>query len=244
MEVDALIFPKRYFTLRTARRWATEHGFRAGKVDETGTSYRLKQRPTSSFTKGSFRTIRMGRTSVKAVVGCPRPGRESDRAPNRDRTLNRDRGLGRWDRPARARVGRDRSPRTSSVRRGSRRDVSPRERAEHAEKEAFRKFTPDSWAVAADAWEEAGDTDRANRFRKIRIRGRDYRLEPHEHINTTTGEVERQYYIIGKRGGAYAAWRNQKNPHRLFIISSALRSNVMEGVWLDDSDGLPRVIAS
>ena len=129
------------------------------------------------------------------------------------------------------------------TRRRVRRDASPRERAEFAEKEALRTFTPESWAVAADAWEEAGDMDRANRFRMIRIRGRDYRLEPHEYIDKVTGEVERQYHIIGKRGGAYAAWRNQKKPHRMFIVSSALRSNVMEGVWLDDSEGLPKVIA-
>lgn len=70
-QVQTLIFSKEYFRREGATGWARRKGFRAGKVDETSSSYRIRQRPTSHFTRGSFRTIPLGDT-VQAVIGCPR----------------------------------------------------------------------------------------------------------------------------------------------------------------------------
>jgi hypothetical protein len=83
LEVQSIIFPASW-SAREVRAWAREHGARATKLDRTGQSVRLRQRPPSAFTRGSFRTITISANdNIKAVVGCPLPGRESDRRRTR-----------------------------------------------------------------------------------------------------------------------------------------------------------------
>lgn len=78
MEVQTLLFDRDDFTTKQAKRWAKDHDFRYGKVDTTDDYHRLRQREPSAFTSGSFRTITFGapKEGIKAVVGCPKPGRE------------------------------------------------------------------------------------------------------------------------------------------------------------------------
>ena len=70
-EVQTLIFSKPKFTRASAVKWAKDHDFKSSKVDETGTSFRLRQKPPDSFTEGSFRTITLT-DGVKAVIGIPK----------------------------------------------------------------------------------------------------------------------------------------------------------------------------
>lgn len=73
MTIQTLIFPKSWTPAR-ASSWARGRGFTVSKIDETSTSLRIRQHDPSAFTKGSFRTISIGKTEIRAVVGCPRPG--------------------------------------------------------------------------------------------------------------------------------------------------------------------------
>lgn len=67
--VQTLIFSKEKFkTAEEVLRWAGEHGFDHDKVDETGESFRLRQREPGDFTDGSFRTIELTK-GVAAVIG-------------------------------------------------------------------------------------------------------------------------------------------------------------------------------
>ncbi|MDI6756436.1 MAG: hypothetical protein QME32_00270 [Endomicrobiia bacterium] len=58
--VATLIFPKSSFTEAEAVAWAKGHDFKAGKVDETEDSFRLRQGDPGDFQEGSFRTISPG----------------------------------------------------------------------------------------------------------------------------------------------------------------------------------------
>ena len=80
-EVQTLIFPKAQgFTRAQAKSWAKRNGFKYGKVDETGTSFRLRQREPGSFS--TMRTISMGDSGVKAVVGPLKRGKKKGKRKN------------------------------------------------------------------------------------------------------------------------------------------------------------------
>lgn len=74
----------------------------------------------------------------------------------------------------------------------------------------------------------------------IRLRGRDYS------VNKTTrtisagsrkGETEVVYVLTGARGAMFTTMRNMHRPDRMFLVSSALRSNTLQNVWLSDASG-------
>ena len=69
--VQTLIFDKDRFTRAQVISWASDHDMSSSKVDETGESFRLRQREPSDFIDGSFRTITL-RPGVQAVIGRPR----------------------------------------------------------------------------------------------------------------------------------------------------------------------------
>ena len=70
--VQTLIFSKAAgFNSGTAREWARRNAFSPEKVDETGTSFRLRQHDVSAFVQGSFRTITLTK-GVEAVIGRPK----------------------------------------------------------------------------------------------------------------------------------------------------------------------------
>lgn len=100
LEVQTLLFPRdTTWTATRARAWAREHGFGSSKVDTTQQYFRVRNRNPNDFVRGSFRTIILSeKDDVNAVVGCPLPGRESDRtrAPN-GRRSRRDRGGFRFE---------------------------------------------------------------------------------------------------------------------------------------------------
>lgn len=67
--VQTLIFDRAKFkSSESAVKWAKTHRFSADKVDETDSSFRLRQRDPDDFQKGSFRTISLT-DGVQAVVG-------------------------------------------------------------------------------------------------------------------------------------------------------------------------------
>jgi hypothetical protein len=72
-EMQSLIFSKDKFkTGAAATKWALDHEFKADKVDETQSSFRLRQRDPDDFVSTSFRTIEID-DGVSAVIGRLRP---------------------------------------------------------------------------------------------------------------------------------------------------------------------------
>jgi hypothetical protein len=67
--VQTLIFDKDKFSVEEAKKWATDHDFKASKVDEpeSGDTIRIRQRDPGDF-KGDMRTIEL-KDGVKAVIG-------------------------------------------------------------------------------------------------------------------------------------------------------------------------------
>ncbi len=65
--IQTLIFSKGKFSKEQAVKWAKDHDMKGG-VDETGDSFRLRQRDPGDFADGSFRTIDIT-DGIKAVVG-------------------------------------------------------------------------------------------------------------------------------------------------------------------------------
>ena len=86
-EVVSLIFPSD-FDERAVRAWTREHGFEnhALEFPRTTGSIRAPQRDTRDFERGSFRTIVLSdRENIRAVIGCPKAGREGDKTKQRRR---------------------------------------------------------------------------------------------------------------------------------------------------------------
>ncbi len=72
-EVQTLIFDKEKFeSSGEAMAWAREHDFDADKVDETESSFRLRQRDPDDFVSGSFRTIDIDE-GIKGTIGRLKP---------------------------------------------------------------------------------------------------------------------------------------------------------------------------
>ncbi|MCE5281958.1 MAG: hypothetical protein LLG93_07625 [Deltaproteobacteria bacterium] len=71
-EIQTIILSKSAFRdSKAARAWARDHDFGSAKIDETGESFRLRQREPSEFSDRSFRTIDIAK-GVKAVIGRPK----------------------------------------------------------------------------------------------------------------------------------------------------------------------------
>ncbi len=69
-KVQSLIFDKsKYETAEDAKAWASDHGFSAEKVDETGDSFRIRQHDPGQFTR--IRTMELT-TGVQATIGVPK----------------------------------------------------------------------------------------------------------------------------------------------------------------------------
>jgi hypothetical protein len=84
-EIQALLFPKdKWSTAASARRWAKQHGFKTPKTHITTNYIRIRQRDPSEFTE--FRTIELGDSGVKAVVGEPKIARKRNKAWFGERT--------------------------------------------------------------------------------------------------------------------------------------------------------------
>jgi hypothetical protein len=48
-EIQTLIFSKKNFTRESAIKWARDHDFKSNNVDETSTSFRLRQKEPTAF---------------------------------------------------------------------------------------------------------------------------------------------------------------------------------------------------
>ncbi len=65
--IQTIILKKSNFNNTSARKWASGHGFKNSKVDETSTSFRFRQFEPSACKNNSFRTVSL-RKGVSAVV--------------------------------------------------------------------------------------------------------------------------------------------------------------------------------
>lgn len=74
-EIQTLIFDKEKFTESEASQWLKDNGFANSGVDETGSSYRYRQKDPSEFTR--MRTISLT-SGVKAVVGPTKNTKKED----------------------------------------------------------------------------------------------------------------------------------------------------------------------
>jgi hypothetical protein len=69
---QSVLFPVTRFTVEQARSWLRKHGKNDGvSVDTTADFHRFRQADPGSFQAGSFRTISLGRSGVKAIIGRP-----------------------------------------------------------------------------------------------------------------------------------------------------------------------------
>lgn len=76
-EIQTLIFPKERFTEAEAKRWAKDNGYRSAGVDETGSSYRIRQESPEKYVR--LRTISLpGGGGIKAVVGVKKQADEQE----------------------------------------------------------------------------------------------------------------------------------------------------------------------
>jgi len=74
---QTLIFSKSEFkSAAAAKKWAKDHGFKSSSVDETESSYRIRQFNSDRFKKGSFSTIKIT-DGVSAVIAKPKTERAS-----------------------------------------------------------------------------------------------------------------------------------------------------------------------
>jgi len=68
--VQTLLFPRPRFSPSRAKAWARSHNYAVHKEpDIKPNTVRIRQRDPGDFQKGSFRTISLGKSGVRAVVG-------------------------------------------------------------------------------------------------------------------------------------------------------------------------------
>lgn len=67
-EVQALLFDRRAWTVKTARHWATVNGYTASDLNETGRYLLLTQRDSDDYVPGSFKTAPL-LSSIHAITG-------------------------------------------------------------------------------------------------------------------------------------------------------------------------------
>lgn len=96
--VQTLIFSKEKFkAAEEAKRWAGEHGFDHDKADETGESFRLRQRDPGEFQDESFKTIELS-DGIQAVIGALKESRADFRESSAGRVREAKDADGRtWD---------------------------------------------------------------------------------------------------------------------------------------------------
>ena len=76
-EIQTLIFAHEAFKNEDyVKAWAREHDFKYGQVDETETSWRIRQQEPENFLRDSFRTITIT-DGISAVIACPKDKKDS-----------------------------------------------------------------------------------------------------------------------------------------------------------------------
>lgn len=68
LELQSLIFPKKYWTLAQARKWLREHGYKSRGVDVKPTTYRFRQEDDWHFVRSSFRNLHWGKHILAAMA--------------------------------------------------------------------------------------------------------------------------------------------------------------------------------
>ena len=72
-KIQSLIFPKRKFTNTKALEWASDHGFKAEKVEPTRNTIRIRQFSPNKIKQGTeCKTIQFGGSGVQGVL-CDTP---------------------------------------------------------------------------------------------------------------------------------------------------------------------------
>ena len=73
LRLQAVFFPRAYYTVASAKAWARKHDFVQRKVEETPNFIRIQLVPSELFMKGSFRNIPLSeKHHIRGLVGCPR----------------------------------------------------------------------------------------------------------------------------------------------------------------------------
>lgn len=67
LELQSLIFPKKYWTLSEARRWLRDHGYKSS-VDVKPNVYRFRQEDDRHFVRTSFRNVHWGKHILAAMA--------------------------------------------------------------------------------------------------------------------------------------------------------------------------------
>jgi 16S rRNA G966 N2-methylase RsmD len=70
-KIQSLIFSKEKFTKNSAKKWAENHSYKFGYVDEKEETYRIRQKNPKYFDNDSFRTIDIT-DGIQGVIACPK----------------------------------------------------------------------------------------------------------------------------------------------------------------------------
>jgi len=74
-KIQSLIFNKKKFSMSEAKEWASDHGFKAVKVEPTKNTLRIRQFSPNKIKKGTeCKTIQFGGSGVQGVL-CNTPDR-------------------------------------------------------------------------------------------------------------------------------------------------------------------------
>ena len=88
-KVQTLIFDKKKFNMSKAKKWASDHEFKATKIDTQKNTLRIRQFDPNKIKRGGeCRTFQLGGSGVKAVL-CEVPDRFKKSARYRHVSQNR-----------------------------------------------------------------------------------------------------------------------------------------------------------
>lgn len=70
--LQAIMFPKERYTVRSAQHWAEQHRFVVRELEEMPNFVRIQLLPSRIFERGSFRNIELSeRFGIRGIIGCP-----------------------------------------------------------------------------------------------------------------------------------------------------------------------------
>jgi hypothetical protein len=75
---QSISFKKQYWTVKRAKKWLKENGYKGLIVDETKNFYRFRQIDPEEFRQSSFRTIYF-KPTIMALIGEPMKKRKNSR---------------------------------------------------------------------------------------------------------------------------------------------------------------------
>lgn len=77
-QTQSIIFPRETWTVDAAKKWLRSHGKKAPAVDQTKDFLRFRQEDPDQFDKKTFRTIPLGRSGIKSIIGVSKKVRNPE----------------------------------------------------------------------------------------------------------------------------------------------------------------------